>query len=228
MTVGSRASVLLLIPVLVLGACGGSSKKVDPAADLALAKGAVFTAADLPGYTGKPHAASDNLPAEAKKNFAACLKVSTTIFDDLPGAQKADSPDFSKGNASASNSIEIDPKKSEVDTSWNQFSKPGVAPCLVQLFGDAIKAGDTSGATFGVPTVTRFDVGVGSRSVGYSVKITVSGGGQTASVVSDIVLVQRDRAGMTFEFSDIGTAVDRQFEIALAQKVYDRIGNKAS
>lgn len=33
---------------------------------------------------------------------------------------------------------------------------------------------------------------------------------------------------MTFEFSDIGTAVDRQFEITLAQKVYDRIGNKAS
>ena len=106
-----------------MAACGGSAKKVDPAADLALAKSAVLTDADVPGYTGSPHTPSDDIPAAAKKEFATCMKAPTTIFDDAPGAQKADSPDFAKGQAQVSNSIEIDPKKSDVDKGWSQISK---------------------------------------------------------------------------------------------------------
>ena len=51
MTVARTGSILLLVSSLALASCGSSAKKVDPAADLALAKRAVLVKADLPGYT---------------------------------------------------------------------------------------------------------------------------------------------------------------------------------
>ena len=112
MTPARVCSMFVLVSMLSFAACGGSSaKKVDPAADLALAKRVVLTKADLPGYTGKPHTKSDDLSSTQKKDFATCVGLPTTIFDDTPGAQNVDSPDFSKGRASVSDSVEIDPKK---------------------------------------------------------------------------------------------------------------------
>ena len=55
MTSARRCSIVVLVALLALAACGSSAKKVDPAADLAVAKSAVLTAADVPGYTGSPH-----------------------------------------------------------------------------------------------------------------------------------------------------------------------------
>ena len=225
-----RCSIALLVLPLALTACGGSSKKVDPVADLAVAKGAVLTRADLPGYTGTPHSKSDDIPASVKKDFAACAKAPTTLFDDTPGAQKADSDDFAKGDASVSVSITLDPKKSDINDKWDQFSKPGVEPCLVKLFEAAIKqgSGDTPGVSYGPTTVDRFEPRIGDRSVGYAVAVPAKGPGASAVFYLDLVLVPRDRAGMTFSFSNVSAPFDRSTEISLMQKVYDRIGDNAS
>src|SRR5437870_1846651 len=87
-----RFSVVVVVSGLLVASCGSSSSKADPAADLAVAKAASLTAADLPGYSAKPHKESGDLPASAKKNFADCLGVSATFFDDTPGQQEANSP----------------------------------------------------------------------------------------------------------------------------------------
>ena len=96
------------------------------------------------------------------------MKVPTTIFDDTPGAQKADSADFAKGEAQISDSIEIDPKKSDIDDGLKVISQSGSEPCLQKLFEAAMPpaASGTPGVTFGNADVTRFDVGVGSSPSG--------------------------------------------------------------
>ena len=229
MAVTRKLSLFVLVPLLGLAACGGSTKKVDPAADLALAKRSVLIAADLPGYTGTAHSNSDDIPASVKKNFADCMKVPTTIFDDTPGAQKADSADFAKGEAQISDSIEIDPKQSDIDDGFKQISQAGTEPCLQKLFEAAISSGasGTPGVRFGNADVSRFDVGVGSKSVGYTLKISASAAGNTSVFYIDLVFLPRDRAGLEFDFFNLGTPTDRTLLKALVQKVYDRVGNGA-
>jgi len=230
MTSARRCSIVVLVSLLALAACGGSTKKVDPAADLALAKSAVLTAADVSGYTGSPHTSSDDIPAADKKDFATCMKVPTTVFDDTPGSQKANSPDFAKGENQVSDSIEIDPKKSDVDQGWSEISKQEAAGCLQKLFQSLITSGANSaqGVTFGPASVARFDVGVGSRSVGYALKFSASAtGGKSAVFYADLVFLPRDRAGLEFDFLGVDTPIDRTFELTLVRTVYDRVGTKA-
>jgi hypothetical protein len=223
-----RRTPILLVAVLVFGACGGSTKKVDPAADLAVAKTAALTAADLPSYFAKPFQKSSDIPISVKKNFAKCLNVAVTIFDDTPGAQKVHSPDFTRNSESVSSSVEIDPKASDVDKGWNQLTTPGVARCLQQLFQAAVKLSAPSGVTFGATTVTKFDVAVGSRSIGYTAKFSATSQSKALVFYVDFVFVARDRAGIEVDTSNVGQPFDRAAEIALARKMYDRIGTKAS
>jgi hypothetical protein len=224
-----KTSAIVLVPALMLGACGSSTKKVDPAADLAVAKAAGLTAADLPGYKETPYKKSSDVPASVKKDFATCLHVKTTVLDDTPGAQKANSSDFDKGNATVSGSVEIDPKKSDIDTGWNALNKPGIERCLEQLFQAAVRlAAPSGGVTFGATSVTKFDVGVGKRSVGYSVKITASSQGVNVVFYADFVFVARDRAGIELDALNLSKPFSRAKEAALARAIYDRIGTKAS
>jgi hypothetical protein len=229
MSFARRCSIAVFVLPLAFAACGGSSKKVDPAADLALAKASVLTSADVPGYKGVAHTKSADPPAAVKKDFAACMKVPTTIFDDKPGQQKADSQDFSKGQSQISDSIAIDPKKSQIDDGFKQMSQQGAEPCLAKLFQAVLaqSASDHPGVTFSPPTVERFDPGVGDRSVGYAVKVSVTGGGASLVSYTDLVFVPRDRAGMNFSFTNVGVPFDRSVETGLAQMVYDRVGDKA-
>jgi hypothetical protein len=222
--------ILVLVPLLGLAACGGSTKKVDPAADLALAKRVALTSADLPGYTSNPYTDSDNLPAAAKTAFATCMKVPASIFDDTPGEQKFNSPNFDKADLEVQNSVELMPKKSQADTGWNQVSEQQAPGCLKELFEAAIKttAPDASGVTFGATSVDRFDVGVGKRSTGFGVKIAASSAGQNVTFYADVVFVQRDRAQLTFFYSGTTAPPDRTLETGLVQKVYDRVGTNAS
>ena len=229
MTSVRASSIVLFVSLFGLAACGSSAKKVDPAADLAVAKRAVLTAADLPGYTSAPHTSNDDLPAANKKSFAACMGAPTTIFDDVPGAQKADSPDFSKAKTQVSNTVTLDPKKSDVDNGWNQVTSSKTAPCLQKLFDDLFRsdAANTPNVVFDPTKVARFEPGVGSRSVGYSLAFSASSSGRRISFFADIVFVGRDRAEMDLEFFNQDAAVDRSFETSLAQKSYDRIGRDA-
>jgi hypothetical protein len=224
-----KALCVLVVSVLLIGACG-SKKKVDPAADLALAKSSVLTAADLPGYTGAAHTADDDLPAAINKSFATCLKASATIFDVPPGVQRADSEDFSKGESQLSGTTKIYPKIADIDDRWAKISQANAGPCLEQLFVAGANEGNDSGqpATVSKTSVARFDVGVGDRSVGYTVKFTLASGGRSAAFFADVVFAQRDRAGADFEFVNVGAGPDHAFEKGLVQKVYDRIGTKAS
>ena len=226
-------SVSLVVALLGAAACGSSAKKVDPAADLATAKSAVLTAADLPGYTGAVHQKSDDLPAAQKKDFATCMGVATTIFDDTPGAQKADSEDFSKGTNDeyqVSNSVEIDPKKSEIESTWKAISDPRAAGCLQKLFQALFTSGAAGNpnAKFAAAKVVKFDPKVGDRSIGYAVTFSASDGTHApVAFFGDVLFMPRDRAGMELQFFQIGSAPDRALETALAQKVYDRVGTHA-
>ena len=92
------ASALAL--ATALSACGGGgSKKANPTADLAAARAAVLTKADLPGYDSTPHEKSDDLPDSAKTAFNQCVKAEASPLDNVTGEQQADSDDFDKDNS---------------------------------------------------------------------------------------------------------------------------------
>ena len=223
-----RFAACVLAPVLVLCGCGGSTKKVDPAADLALANAASLTAADLSGYTATPYKNSGDIPGPVKTNFAKCLNTKSTIFDDTPGAQKVHSPDFKQGSATVSGSIEIDPKRSDIDSGWNTLAKSGFERCMQQLFDAIFTAAMPSGATVGDTTVTKFDVGIGRRSLGVEAKTSISYRGRAFTSYIDFLMVARDRAGIEIDTDQLNQPFNRATEIALARTVYDRIGTKAN
>jgi hypothetical protein len=216
---------------LALSSCGGSAKKVDPAADLRAAKSAVLASADVPtGFTGTPHTDSDDLPAAAKKAFADCMHVDVTLFDETPGAQKADSPDFKKGDSEIDSSVEIDPKKKDLDSGYQQMAQSQTPACLGQLFDSAFKssAGSQPGVTFGKVNVTRASVtGIGDRGFSFSGTIPVSAASQSLIFYFDVFLVQRARAGITISTFQTNAPFDHDTELRLVRTVVDRVGDSA-
>jgi hypothetical protein len=98
------------------------------------------------------------------------------------------------------------------------------------LFGDLFGPGRPGAAQFqfGPAHVSQFTVGVGDRSVGYALSRSASNARQTIQLDVDFVYVTRGRAGMEFHFFNLGPNPDRAREKQLAQKVYDRIGDKAA
>jgi hypothetical protein len=211
----------LMVAALVLGACSGHAPKADPASDLAVARTAVPTPANLPGYHEAPYNAG-SLPAAAKRSFAACLKVSFTIFDDAPGAETAHSPDFSKEGAALTSSVAIEPKKGDVDKIWSELTNARSPGCLRQLFADAVTPADGSSGLSIDTTETRFAVGVGSRSVGYTSKFTTPR--DPAVFYVDVLFVARGRAAMEIIALGDTKPFDRATEIAVARAMYDRVG----
>ncbi|HEY1740215.1 MAG TPA: hypothetical protein VGI86_15990 [Acidimicrobiia bacterium] len=219
---------LVAAAVLTIAACGSSSSKADPATDLATAKAATLTAADMAGWKATPYSSSgDELPASLKKQFANCIHESSTIFDDRPGEQKGHSPDFAKGNAEVSAEVDVEPARSDVDSDWKNISKAGFETCLGQLFSAAFKTSAT-GVTVSKVTATRFAVGVGSRSVGYAMKITAADQGVSVDAYIDLVVAGRDRAEIELDAENVAQPVDRATEKKLIQTMYDRVGSKAS
>jgi hypothetical protein len=230
----TRAASIVSVGLLALVACSsstaksGETKQTGPAADLAVAKAAVLSAADLPGYTETPYKETDDIPQSVKKKFAECMHTDVTIFDDTPGAQKAHSSDFDKDGAQVSGSVEIDPQKSDIDKGWNQLTTPGVDKCLQQLLQAAFTLSAPSGTTVGTASLERFEVAIGDRSVGYTVKIPATTQGTNVVVYADLLYVARDRAGIDLTAINSTQPFDRATEIALAQAMYDRVGTKAS
>jgi hypothetical protein len=241
----SRARVLpvtVLVLALATAACSSSSGAdktgatatgTNTSADLALAKSAVLRPSDLSDYRANLHSPAADIPAAEKRKFAQCMGTSTTIFDTVPGAQSAFSPDFSKGNTNdqqVTSSVEIDPTTADVDHGWSSFSTGNAEPCLEKLFQVLFGPGHAAlqQAKFGPVRASQFNVGVGDRSVGYALSRSVSNSRQTVQLDVDFVYVARDRAGMEFNFFNLGPPPDRDREKMLVKKVYDRIGNKAS
>ncbi|MDQ1533005.1 MAG: hypothetical protein QOF28_766 [Actinomycetota bacterium] len=226
-----RVVVLFSGVALALSGCGGSAKKVDPAADLRVAKSAVLVAADVPsGFTGTPHTNSDDLPASAKKAFAECMHADATLFDDTPGAQKADSADFKKGDDEIDSSVEIDPKKKDIDKGYEQMAQSQTPACLGQLFDSAIKssAGSQPGVTYGTVKVTRASVtGIGDRGFTFSGTIPITAQSQALTFYFDVLLVQRDRAGITISTFQTNAPLDHDTELRLVRTVVDRVGDGA-
>ncbi|HEX4493615.1 MAG TPA: hypothetical protein VH914_20600 [Acidimicrobiia bacterium] len=222
-----RATCVVAL-VVALGACGSSAKHSGSASDLSAAKASVLTAADLPSYFAKPYQASNDTPVAVRQQFAKCLNVSTTIFDDTPGAQRAHSPVFTKNSSSLASSVEIDPKTSQIDQGWSELTNPKITQCLQQLFEATTKLSAPTGVTFGPTTVTKFSPGIGGRSIGYTAQLTATSGGTAMTFYVDLLFVARDRAGVELEAFSTGEPFDRTTETSLAKKMNDRIGDKAA
>src|SRR5262245_48534393 len=91
---------------------GGSGQPANATGDLRVAQQAVLRPSDLRDYKAATHTAASEIRPALKKKFAQCMGTSTTIFDKVPGAQSADSPDFSKGEQNqqqVTSGVEIEP-----------------------------------------------------------------------------------------------------------------------
>jgi hypothetical protein len=230
--------VAVLIVALAASACSSDrTSRIDASPtpsspDLTLAQHAVLRSSDVGGYRANKHTAQTDLSATLKRKFAKCTGAATTILDTEPGSQTAYSPDFSKGQTNEqqmTSSVVIHPKATDVDRDWNGFAGDKAKPCLEQVFKELKPAGDANGRIkYGPLQVSEFEVGVGDRSIGYAISRSATGPGQIFQLDVDMIYVARDRAGMEFNFFNYGPNPDRAAEKKLAQKVYDRIGDKAA
>ena len=134
----------------------GKSLSSSQKSDLALARSAVLRPGDLRDYRASTHTRASEVPAALRQKFAQCLSASATVFDDAPGAQAANSPDFSKGTSNerqVTNHVEIAAKTGDVDELWNAFSGGHVQSCLAELDKSLFSAerGKAQGLTYGKP-----------------------------------------------------------------------------
>ncbi len=240
---GFRLLTPLVGLVLVASACGSSSAKADPAADLQVAKGAVLTKADLPAsFDASPYNSSNSLPDSAKLDFANCMNTKLSIFSDSPGEQKVNSDDFddsnSQGQTEIQNEVDVYPKKSTVNDDYNVLTKDAATGCLQKLFTTAIQAAQTqstdttdpgSGPTFGTVTVAKLNVsGVGDHVIGFRATVPVSAQGQSETEYLDLLAATKDRAVVTLTASNAQTPYDQATETQLLNKVVNRIGKQLS
>ena len=144
------------------------------------------------------------------------MKAPTTVFDDAPGAQKADSPDFAKGQAQVSDSIEIDPKKSDVDKGWSQISKAEAAACLQKLFQSLITSGANERAGCHLRPHVGREIRRGDRQSIRRLRAEVLRVRRPAARAPCSTPTwcssPRDRAGLEFDFLGIDTPLNRTFE----------------
>jgi hypothetical protein len=223
----SACAVVLGLAFAASGCGGGGSKHADPAADLALAKSAVLTPQDLPGFAAAPRPKGKDVPAQAKRDFARCLKTDVTFVDHAPTAQEADSLNFTRLQAQVFSRVSIEPSAADIDAHWKVDTEAGIERCLEALYRTALKPKTPNSITVGLARVARFDVGIGDRSVGFTVSVPVTVNKIDPDVYVDLLLIARGRAGVEIEAEDVGTPFDRRTELDLARRVYDRIGTKA-
>jgi hypothetical protein len=232
---GTRFFVPVIALVLVAAACGGgSSKKSDPAADLAVAKGAVLTKADMPsGFDSSPHDPSGGPPDAAKLAFANCLNTKVDLFTDSPGEQKANSDDFSNTttNAFIENEVDVYPDKKVINEGYEVLTKSNAANCVGELVKSTIAAaGNGSNPVTNLQTTAQtlpVDK-VGDRAVGFRTTIHFTQGGQDQSGFLDLIQAQKGRALVilttTVESGD--TPFDVATETQLVNKVVTRLDDQ--
>jgi hypothetical protein len=240
---GTRFLVPVAGLVLIASACGSSSAKADPAADLQVAKGAVLQKSDLPStFDATPYDSSDDIPESAKLDFANCMNTKLSIFSDTPGEQKANSDTFddnsSQSETEIQNEVDVYPKKSTVTDDYNLLTKDAAAGCLQKLFTTALQSAATqstdttdagSAPTFGTVTMTKLTVsGVGDHVVGYRATVPITAEGQSVTEYLDLLAATKDRAIVTLTVSNGQTPYDQATELQLLGKSINRIGKQLS
>jgi hypothetical protein len=198
----------------------------DAEADRATAEAAVLQSSDLPDYTASPESGREASDA-AKQDFADCLGVENSFFDDTPGAQKVEGDNFERNGVQITSTASVHPTQATIDERFAQFSQPNVDECLADFFASEMKARLGGNVSVDV-TPQTFDVGIGEQSLGVGLEITVTSDNQETTLYGEYLLASRDRAGLTVTvFSEAG-AVDREMAIELLQTMYDRVGDRAA
>ena len=237
----SRARALpaaVLIVALAAACSSGRTSRIDasPEAqnpDLRVAQQAALSASDLRDFKADTHTAQSELRPALRRQFAKCTGTRTTIFDAAPGSHTVESPDFIKGRENeqqVTSSVEIYPKAADVDGAWKSITGAKTQACLKQLFQALYGTADAAkeGIKYGPVQISEFELGVGDRSIGYSMTRDATRQAARIVITVDVIYVVRDRAGMRFQFFNYGPTPDRAAEKKLVKKVYDRVGDKAS
>lgn len=224
----TKVLAVAVISILALGACGGSSSaKSNPAADLAAAKSAVLTKADLPDYDNSPHKNSDDPPDSVKTAFRQCTKAEVTPLDEGVDQQKADSDDFDKDNTSIENTVVIAAKKSDIDKRWKALTASNVTTCLEDLFREAVKASapsDDPSSKLDAIHVDKLSVNkIGDRALAFRAKASVTTSEGSGDAYLDILFAQKARGVGQLFVTQGGSPFDSATETSLLQKVVDRM-----
>jgi hypothetical protein len=219
------ASALVL--ATALSACGGGgSKKANPTADLAAAKAAVLTKADLPGYDSTPHEASDDAPESVKTAFRECTKAEVTPLDDAPNQQKADSDSFDKNDASIDNTVIIAATKSDIDKRWKAVVVGNAPSCIEDLFRAAVQSEQQSDPSSKLDAIHADKLRVekvGDRSVAFRVKASATSSEGSGDAYFDVLFAQKGRGVAELFVTQPQSPFDVATETALLKKVIDRL-----
>jgi hypothetical protein len=217
-------------------------------ADRALAKRALLRLADLPlGYKVSKDDATDDDEgdtsaddAAVNRRFADCAQLSPELTkamlsdDPPPGIVDVQSPGFEHESGlldevSVDSSVDVGRTPESVARLLEVFAVVDKKECFEKLFASAGEAGAAEGGG-----QSRFEavesagpIGVGDRSGGFRVTMTISASGITIPFALDVVAAQRGRALASVTVTSIGAPVEKQFARSLLRKVAERLDDAA-
>ncbi len=195
--------------------------------DVEVARSSVLHAGELAGYTETPATKPDPSTEALRSNFLKCVHTDINIFTSSFGAHRADSPTFDAASSKVNAYVAVNVDQREVRRRFSVYQDPRTPACMLALYVAFLQTRVDATATLNQPKVTRFDPGVGTQSLGFSISITVATRGSSEQFYADILIAVRDRAGISLSTITSGNTFDRSNEIEWLRRMYDRVGDRA-
>lgn len=242
------AACLLVLAALAAGCAKGSDDDAgtaktkqttgsDRQADEAAARKMLLTITDFPtGWKADPASgsqggggSSSGAPDDERiqTQLADCLHVDPSQFGDK-GHPKAESPDFSNADDTASVEVTFTPSDGDASRSLAILQRPEAPGCVSQVFKEVfsrqMQGEDVpEGIQVGEPVVDRAPLrDLGDDAAAFRVTIPISAAGVQLSAYLDMAFVRVGRIGITALFESTGKPFDAELSQRLIQTVVDR------
>ncbi|MGZ8764282.1 MAG: hypothetical protein ACXW2C_01125 [Acidimicrobiia bacterium] len=211
------SAVIIMITVGAFAGPAGASTR----ADRATARSLVVRAADLTGnWTSGPPDAADSDASD--KAAARCLGVKKDpnarrdAHVEGPGLTRADGYDVqSSGNVFES--------RAALRASLSLFDRPKLSTCLERRLRENLRE-DYPDATVDAFTLVDLPVTIpGVQARAFRITVTVTDGGESATIVSDEILAWRGRLGSSATITGANGALPNDLESEVATVLGQRL-----
>jgi hypothetical protein len=227
-----RRIFFLIVFLPVVAACGGGAKNRTAGSGPAAATSSASTASD-PATAGMLLLASSDFPAgwtatahqrdasqtASDQEQAACLGISAPSATHT--TVDIDSPDFSLGNAQASDRVEIVRTVGDFTTDVAAVRSAKFLPCMKNQLAKAMQ---DQGMSVVSATVASFTVpDYGEFSAGLRATLLLKVQGHPVSLYLDLVLLGKERVELTAAFTNASTPFDPELEHTLLARLGARL-----
>ncbi len=235
---GRRAMAVGVVAILLMAGCGDDEESSSDTTvtappttlsqvqlDQQKAQRVLLTAADLPGYAIDPPDPDNENSPEIIADVTACVNndpvIGQLLLENDP--RGAESPDFSKGDASTASSTvtfaETEDLARAAMTALNATTFPA---CFSRALSAELRR-DASNSAVTVTTTKLPALQVGDQSVGFRSVARFRSGGTAVTVNLDSTFIRSGRGLSVLDISSVGTVFPEAERSRLASIIAGRL-----